>query len=226
MINIFIGYDKRETVGYHVCCNSLIRHSTTPLCLTPLALSNLNGYHEIHTDGSNQFIYSRFLVPYLMDFRGWALFIDGDMIVRSDIADLWAMRDDTKAVMCVQHNYQTKAPVKYLGSVNQNYPRKNWSSVVLWNCSHPSNRQVTPEFVEAATGAHLHRFNWLNDREIGSLPLAWNWLPDEYGENQDAKLLHFTLGLPCFIEYADTPMAAEWHRERMLMDYSDQRTDF
>lgn len=222
MIKIFIGFDPREAVAYHVCSNSLIRHSSVPLSLTPLSLENLSGYKEMHSDGSNQFIYSRFLVPHLMDYKGWALFMDGDMLVRSDIAKLWALRDDSKAVMCVHHNYKTRAPVKYLGSRNQDYPRKNWSSVVLWNCGHPANKVVTPEFIENATGAQLHRFTWLDDGLIGELPIEWNWLPDEFGPNQDAKLLHYTLGTPCFHEYADTPMGAEWHRERMLMDYSDQ----
>ena len=222
MIKIFIGFDSREAVAYHVCCNSLIRHSSAPLSFTPLALANLSGYKEMHSDGSNQFIYSRFLVPHLMEYHGWALFIDGDMLVRDDMAKLWALRDDSKAVMCVHHNYKTKAPMKYLGSRNQDYPRKNWSSVVLWNCGHPANKVVTPEFIEMATGAQLHRFTWLDDDLIGELPIEWNWLPDEFGPNQDAKLLHYTLGTPCFHEYADTPMGAEWHRERMLMDYSDQ----
>jgi lipopolysaccharide biosynthesis glycosyltransferase len=222
MIKVFIGFDPREAVAYHVCCNSLIRHSSAPLSFTPLALNNLSSYQEMHSDGSNQFIYSRFLVPHLMNYSGWALFIDGDMILRDDIANLWALRDESKAVMCVHHNYKTKAPVKYLGSRNQDYPRKNWSSVVLWNCAHPANRAVTPEFVQEATGAQLHRFTWLTDDQIGQLPIEWNWLPDELGPNPEAKLLHFTLGTPCFHEYADSPMAAEWHRERMLSDYSDQ----
>lgn len=222
MIPIFIGYDPREAVAYHVCCNSLIRQSSVPLSFTPLALENLAGYKELHSDGSNQFIYSRFLVPHLMDYKGWALFVDGDMIVRDDIEKLWALRDDSKAVMCVHHTYKTKSQQKYLGARNQDYPRKNWSSVVLWNCSHPANRSVTPEFIENATGAQLHRFTWLQDDLIGELPIEWNWLPDEFGPNPDAKLLHYTLGTPCFHEYADSPMAAEWHRERMLMDYSDQ----
>jgi lipopolysaccharide biosynthesis glycosyltransferase len=222
MIKVFIGFDPREAVAYHVCCNSLIRHSSAPLSFTPLALNNLSSYREMHSDGSNQFIYSRFLVPHLMSYSGWALFIDGDMILRDDIAKLWALRDESKAVMCVHHNYKTKAPVKYLGSRNQDYPRKNWSSVVLWNCAHPANRAVTPEFVQEATGAQLHRFTWLTDDQIGQLPIEWNWLPDELGPNPEAKLLHFTLGTPCFHEYADSPMAAEWHRERMLSDYSDQ----
>jgi lipopolysaccharide biosynthesis glycosyltransferase len=222
MIKIFIGFDPREAVAYHVCCNSLIRRSSAPLSITPLALENLTSYKEMHSDGSNQFIYSRFLVPHLMEYQGWALFMDGDMLLRDDIAKLWAQRDESKAVMCVHHNYKTRAPVKYLGSRNQDYPRKNWSSVVLWNCGHPANTAVTPQFIETATGAQLHRFTWLDDSQIGELPIEWNWLPDEFGPNEDAKLLHFTLGTPCFHEYADTPMSSEWHRERMLMDYSDQ----
>lgn len=224
MINVFVGFDPRESVAYHVFCNSLIRHASQPLAITPLALPNLRNYKETHTDGSNQFIYSRFLVPYLMGYKGWAMFMDGDMIVRDDVSQLWALRDESKAVMCVHHDYQTKAAVKYLGAQNQNYPRKNWSSVVLWNCGHEANRVVTPEFIEGATGAQLHRFTWLQDSLIGELPKVWNWLPDEFGPNPDAKLLHFTLGTPCFHEYADSPMAGEWHRERMLMDHSIQKS--
>jgi len=110
-----------------------------------------------------------------------------------------------------------------MGAKNVNYPRKNWSSVVLWNCGHPANRVVTPSFGMEATGAQLHRFTWLDDHLIGALPIVWNWLPDEFGANPDAKLLHWTLGVPCFHEYADVPMAAEWHREHQLVNYSQQR---
>ncbi len=223
MINIFIGYDPREAIAYHVCSNSIIRHSSNPVSITPLALNNLPIYEEMHSDGSNQFIYSRFLVPHLMNNQGWALFIDGDMILRSDITELWDLRDDSKAVMCVHHDYKTKAENKYLGSKNQNYPRKNWSSVVLWNCSHPANKSLTPKFIQDATGAQLHRFTWLSDDLIGEIPKVWNWLPDEFGENDSAKLLHYTLGTPCFHEYAKTEMASEWHAERMLTNYSVQK---
>ncbi|HSW07416.1 glycosyltransferase [Aquabacterium sp.] len=222
MINIFIGYDPREAVIYHACANSLVRQSSVPLALTPLALKNLHFYREAHTDGSNPFIYSRFLVPHLMGYQGWALFIDGDMLLRDDVAKLWALRDDSKAVMCVHHDYQTRAAGKYLGSRNASYPRKNWSSVVLWNCAHPANRAVTPGFVMEASGAQLHRFTWLADGEIGELPIEWNWLPDEFGANDQARLVHFTLGAPCFHEYAAVPMAAEWHREKLLMNHCEQ----
>jgi hypothetical protein len=223
MIRMFIGYDSREAVVYHVCVNSLIRHSSEPLGITPLALNNLGSYSESHRDGSNQFIYSRFLVPHLAGFSGWALYIDGDMLLRADVADLWRLRDESKAVLCVHHDYKTKAHDKYMGTKNQDYPRKNWSSVMLWNCGHPDNRKLSPAFVEHATGAQLHRFTWLRDEQIGTLPIEWNWLPDEFGPNPAAKLLHWTLGAPCFHEYADVPMAGEWHRERVLMEYCQQR---
>lgn len=222
MIHTFIGFDPREAVVYHVCVNSLVRHCSEPLSVTPLALKNLRFYNEAHTDGSNAFIYSRFLVPHLMGYKGWAIFMDGDMLLRDDLAKLWALRDNSKAVMCVHHNYKTRARGKYLGSSNADYPRKNWSSVVLWNCAHEANRVVTPGFVMEATGAQLHRFTWLNDEDIGHLPVEWNWLPDEFGANEDAKLLHWTLGAPCFHEYANAPMAAEWHRERLLLSHCDQ----
>lgn len=224
MIPIFIGYDPREAVAFHVCSNSIVRLVSQPVSINPLALRNLGFYVEKHTDGSNHFIYSRFLVPHLMEYRGWAIFMDGDMILRDDITRLWEHRDPTKAVMVVKHDYKTKMTEKYLGAKNENYPRKNWSSVVLWNCEHPANSALTAEFVQAATGAQLHRFTWLDDNLIGELPIEWNWLPDEFGANPEAKLLHFTLGTPCFHEFATTPMADEWHRERMLMDYSEQRS--
>lgn len=222
MIPVFIGYDPREAVAYHVCVNSIIRHTTRPVSFTPLALGTLREYAETHTDGSNQFIYSRFLLPHLMNYQGWAIFMDGDMLVRSDLSELWALRDESMAVLCVHHDYKTRTSDKYLGAKNVDYPRKNWSSVVLWNCGHPANKVVTPAFVEQATGEQLHRFSWLTDDLIGALPKIWNWLPDEFGPNSAAKLLHWTLGTPCFHEYADAPMAEEWHRERMLTDYSLQ----
>jgi len=224
MIPIFIGYDPREIVAYHVCSNSIIRQSTNPISIIPLALNLLKDYDEQHTDGSNHFIYSRFLVPHLMGYKGWAIFIDGDMLLRDDISKLWAMRNKNHAVMVVKHDYKTKMKEKYLGSKNEDYPRKNWSSVILWNCEHPKNRILTPEFVQHATGAQLHRFTWLEDKDdVGSLPIEWNWLPDEFGANANAKLLHFTLGLPSFHEFSTMPMADEWHRERIYTNYCKQR---
>jgi lipopolysaccharide biosynthesis glycosyltransferase len=218
-IPIFIGYDPREAIAFHTCVNSIIRHASQPVSIMPLALNNFQDYTETHTDGSNQFIYSRFLVPYLMDYTGQAIFIDGDMIVRSDIVELWKLRDLGKDVMVVKHNYKTKMTTKYLGSKNEDYPRKNWSSVMIFNCNNYPTKKLTPEYIQKSTGAHLHRFEWTTDDRVGELPPEWNWLPDEYGPNSDAKLLHYTLGTPCFHDFATTPMADEWHRERMLTEF-------
>jgi lipopolysaccharide biosynthesis glycosyltransferase len=212
VIRLFVGFDPREAVAYHTFCQSVLEKASQPVAFTPLVLQSLPVYKETHQDGSNTFIYSRFLTPYLCGFDGWAIFADGDMICRADIAELWALRDPRKAVQVVQHDYQTKAVTKYLGNKNQNYPRKNWSSVVMWNCEHPKHRVLNPEFLMAQTGAFLHRFSWLDDADIGALPKEWNWLTTEYENNYDAKLLHYTLGTPCFADYRDAPMADEWHR--------------
>jgi lipopolysaccharide biosynthesis glycosyltransferase len=163
------------------------------------------------------------LVPYLLGFSGSAIFIDGDMIVRGHIAELWELRNPYMDVQVVKHDYKTRMPVKYLGAKNEDYPRKNWSSVILWNCNSFPNRRLTPEFIQKSTGSELHRFSWIDDERVGELPKEWNWLPDEYGPNPDAKLLHYTLGTPCFHEFADTPMGGEWHRERILTEYCQQR---
>ena len=224
MIPVFIGYDPREAIAYHVCSNSIIRHSSQPVTIAPLALNILKDYNETHTDGSNHFIYSRFLVPHLMGYKGWAIFMDGDMILRDDIAKLWELRDETKAVQVVKHDYRTKLAEKYLGAKNENYPRKNWSSVILWNCGHPANAGVTPEFIQNSTGAQVHRFTWLDDSLVGELPLEWNWLDIEYDHNPNAKLVHYTLGTPCFHEFADQgDFSDEWHRERIYTEYCLQR---
>jgi lipopolysaccharide biosynthesis glycosyltransferase len=222
-IPIFIGYDPREAIAFHTCVNSIVRHASQPVSIMPLALNNFQDYTETHTDGSNQFIYSRFLVPHLMDYQGQAIFMDGDMIVRGDIAELWAMRDLGKDVQVVKHDYKTRMPVKYLGSKNEDYPRKNWSSVMIFNCQNFPTKKLTPDYIQKSTGAHLHRFEWTTDNRVGALPPEWNWLPDEYGVNPNAKLLHYTLGTPCFHEFATTTMADEWHRERMLTNYSLQK---
>jgi len=182
----------------------------------------LSCYVETHVDASNAFVYSRFLVPHMMNYCGAAIYIDGDVILRDDIAKLWKLQDSTKAVQVVQHDYQTRHAVKYLGHPNENFPRKNWSSVILWNCSANEHRVLTPEFVGQQPGSYLHRLSWMADERIGSLPIEWNWLPDEFGSNPAAKLLHYTLGAPCFRECAVGPHTAEWHQERILTQHCDQ----
>ena len=209
-INIVVGFDQREAVAYHAFTQSVIEKSSLPVSFIPLAINSLYEYKETHNDRSNDFVYSRFLTPFLNDFRGWAIFADGDMICKADIKELWDLRDDTKAVLVVKHNYQTKSFKKYLGNINENYPKKNWSSLILWNCEHPKHKILTPEYIAKQTGKYLHRFSWLNDHDIGEIPKEWNWLAIEYPVNLEAKLIHYTLGTPCFKDFRETDMATKW----------------
>jgi len=209
-VKIYIGFDQRESVAYHTFVQSLIDHASIPLEITPLAMRTLKGYEEKHEDKSNDFVYSRFLTPFLNDFRGWAIFADGDMICQKDIKELLDLKDSSKALQVVKHDYKTKANQKYLGNINQDYPRKNWSSVILWNCEHPKHKILTPDFIANQTGKYLHRFSWLEDEDIGELPQEWNWLATEYPNNEQANIIHYTLGTPCFKDYRETEMADIW----------------
>ena len=211
-INIIVGFDQREAIAYHTFTQSIIEKSSIPVFFTPLAINTLKGYKETHNDRSNEFIYSRFLTPYLNNFYGWAIFADGDMICQSDIKELWDLRDESKALMVVKHDYVTKVNRKYLGNINENYPRKNWSSLILWNCGHPKHKILTPDFIANQTGQFLHRFSWLDNDDIGDLPKEWNWLAIEYPINNSAKIIHYTLGTPCFKDYKNTDMADIWYK--------------
>ena len=209
-VKIYIGFDQREAIAYHTFVQSLIDHASIPLDITPLAVKTLKGYEEKHEDKSNDFVYSRFLTPFLNDFKGWAIFVDGDMICQEDIKELLDLRDASKALQVVKHDYKTKSNQKYLGNINQDYPRKNWSSVILWNCAHPKHKLLTPDFIANESGKYLHRFSWLEDNEIGELPKEWNWLVTEYPNNEQANIIHYTLGTPCFKDYRNTEMADIW----------------
>lgn len=216
---IFIGYDSNEVIAYHVLAQSIIERASMPVMFAPIVLSNLDGIftRERNTLQSTEFSFSRFLVPYLSGFEGWSLFMDCDMLMRADIAELWALRDDRYAVMCVKHDYQPKIETKFLGQAQTKYEKKNWSSVMLFN--NAKCRALTPDFVNTATGLQLHQFKWLDgDENIGELPAAWNWLVNEYDHLADAKNVHFTDGGPYFDEYKDDDYAEEWFamRERTL----------
>jgi lipopolysaccharide biosynthesis glycosyltransferase len=212
LVRLVVGFDARETIAYHVFCQSVLENTSLPVSFLPLVENSLNAYKESHNDGSNRFTYTRFLTPFLMGFEGWAIFADGDMVCRHDIAELWKLRDSSKAVQVVKHDYMTKSAIKYLGNKNDNYPRKNWSSVILWNCGHPDNRCLTPALVSSKDGAFLHRFKWLSDSLIGELDKGWNWLAIEYEDNPNAKLIHYTLGTPCFRDFRDCSSSEHWHQ--------------
>ena len=212
LLNVFVGFDQKEAIAYHTFVQSIIETSTVPLSITPLAENNLNEYSEKHTDGTNKFTYSRFLVPYLMNFKGWAIFVDGDMVCLSDFKNLKQFFDSKLAVSVVKHDYKTKQKVKYFGQKNEDYPRKNWSSVIIWNCEHPKNKVLTPYFINNKEGSFLHRFQWLKDNEIGELPKSWNWLAIEYEETNNVDLVHYTLGTPCFKEYSNKSFSKYWKK--------------
>ena len=220
MINIFIGYDNKERVAYNVLSHSIIQNSTKPVAITPIALNNLKDdfVRERNSLSSTEFSFSRFMIPHLMNYQGWALFMDCDMLMFEDIAELWRMRDDSKAIQVCKHDYTPKTDTKFLGQVQTKYPKKNWSSFMLMNCKKCTT--LTPDYVNKASGLELHQFKWLESEElIGELPLEWNWLVGEYEHKEDVKNVHYTEGGPWFEEYRNCDYSKDWfvnHDECML----------
>ncbi len=230
VLKIFIGYDPVESVAWHTMAHSILARSSAPVALIPVNIANLKGIYTRERDAkqSNEFSFTRFLVPYLAGYEGYAAFFDCDMMLRTDVAELFklAAADPSKAVHVVQHDYEPKDDIKYLNTVQYRYPRKNWSSVVLWNCAHPANRRVTPEFVNTASAMELHRFQWLQDEQIGALNVRWNWLVGEYAEPPaDVRNVHWTVGGPYFHEYKNADFSQEWFAEFGRMSFCLQRPE-
>lgn len=228
VIKIFIGYDPVESVAWHTMVSSIYRQSSRPVAIVPINLGNLNGIFNRPRDPkqSNEFSFSRFLVPYLCNYEGIGIFFDCDQLLRTDIAEIFNVIDQqpAKAIYVVKHTYEPRNDVKYLNTVQYRYPRKNWSSVVLWNCAHVKNRVVTPEFVNTADALALHRFTWLDDLEIGELDIRWNWLVGEYDDPpNDVKNVHWTVGGPYFREYASADFAEEWRIEQNNINFCLQK---
>jgi len=216
VLQIHIGFDPREAVAYDALAHSIRRQASIPVSIQPLVQQGLRD-RGLYTrqrgpTESTEFSLTRFLVPALAGYRGWSLFMDCDMLCRADIAELYALRRSECAVLVVKHDYVPKTQRKFLDQVQTKYERKNWSSVMLFN--NERCRALTPDYVNAATGLELHRFKWLDDAQIGSLPKEWNWLVGEYDCNPAAKLVHYTLGGPWFDEYRDCDYAGEWRAER------------
>jgi len=222
MIRIFIGYDHVEAGTLYPLIHSIHRQSSMPVSITPVSLANLEGIltRDRHPMQSNEFSFSRFLVPWMCDFKGHAIFMDCDMIVRDDIAKLWAHRDE-KAVKVVHHNHAPPEDTKYLGNTQTKYARKNWSSVMLFN--NEKCKLLTPEYVNEAEGLDLHQFKWLDDNEIGYLPKHWNHLVDYDEHDNNAKLIHYTTGGPYFKEYANCDYHQEWWKEKRLSEVIQQK---
>lgn len=224
-IKWFIGYDNREAVAFYTFQHSLMRHCSVPISIIPLSLNTLDGIYTRPRDPkqSNDFSFTRFLVPYLCDFRGMAVFSDCDMLMRADPAELI---EDVEMlisapVSVVKHHYVPRDTTKYLGSAQIPYPCKNWSSLMVFNNSHMDCRKLTPEYVNTAPALDLHQFLWAG--RVNALDPTWNHLVSEYYPNPKAKLVHFTVGGPYFNEYAGCEFAHEWFAERDLMNHCEQR---
>lgn len=212
MLTIFCGFDDRESVGYHIFCASVIARSTVPVSFVPLRI-------ETGHRGSNQFTSSRFLVPYLMGYKGRAVFADAaDMICLADAVELQLeLMNLQTAVGVVKHSYKTQHPVKYFGtemqSPNMDYERKNWASLMLIDCEHPAWATVTPQSVDTWSMLDLLQFKFLDNSEISEIPNEWNRLVDEKQPVEGAKILHWTAGIPGFKHYQDAPGADLWREE-------------
>lgn len=222
-LRVFIGYDSREPVGYHVAAHSILTRSSEPVAVIPLRQDTLRAagcyWREPDAKASTEFSLSRFLVPYLSKYEGLSVFMDSDVLVQCDLArELKAAiaRDPGKHVWVCQHDYTPKAETKMDGKPQAVYPRKNWSSVMVFE-NRAFDDRLTVEYVNNVTPAALHRFQWCHDPNIGALPLEWNWLVGEYEPNPDAKILHYTNGLPCFLDYERCDHADLWLEEYRRM---------
>ena len=213
MIRIFIGYDDSEKVAFSTLSHSLLKHSTQPISITPIRLQNIRDIfvRERLQIQSTEFAFSRFLVPYLCNYSGHAIFMDCDMLARTDISLLWRQRTTQYAVQCVQHDYTPNTTVKFKNQPQTVYPKKNWSSMMIFNCSKCLT--LTPDYVNNASGLELHQFKWLESEDlIGSLPLEWNWLAGEYEPKDDIKNVHYTEGGPWFSEYEHCDYSTNWYK--------------
>jgi len=213
VLQVFIGYDPRETIAFYTLAHSILRRSSIPVSITALMKSQLKALYTRPRGAteSTEFSMTRFLVPALSGFSGWSVFMDCDMLCLADIAELAKLMDPAKSVLVRKHDYVPRTGRKFLNQVQTKYERKNWSSLMLFN--NERCRALTPQYVNSASGLELHRFQWTEDPLIGDLPREWNWLVGEYDHQPGMKLVHYTLGGPWFDEYRDCDYAEEWRAE-------------
>lgn len=221
-LKVFVGWDSREDIAYQVCKQSILDHASVPVKVIPLKQDDLRkkGIYGRSIDqlASTEFTFTRFLVPYLAGYTGWALFIDCDFVFLDDVKKIFDQADNKYAIMCAQHDYTPKEGTKMDGQVQHVYPRKNWSSMMLINCGSYTNGVLTKDLInnETKTGAYFHRFSWVPDAEVGELSHEWNWLVGWYKEPKDGKpkALHYTEGGPWFKQYENCEYALEWYKAK------------
>lgn len=229
---VYIGWDSREPEAAEVCAHSILKHSSIPVDIVFLKQQELRDQgvytRAVDTKASTEFSLTRFLVPHLNNYQGWAVFVDCDFLFVDDIAKLFDLANTDCAVQVVQHDYRPNHKVKMDGKQQHQYPRKNWSSMILWNCAHQVNAKVTSEYVNRATPSQLHQFGWIPQVKtewLGSLPVAWNWLVNWYHEPQDGRpsAIHYTEGGPWFPEYMGCEYGGLWLRDyQELQKYQDE----
>jgi lipopolysaccharide biosynthesis glycosyltransferase len=218
-LKVFVGWDPREDIAWEVCRHSILsRTDATEVSVTPLAQSELraSGIYDrpVDTKAATEFSLTRFLTPHLAGTEGYAIFVDCDFLFVTDIREVLKDIDPTKAISVVKHNYQPNETVKMDGCVQYPYPRKNWSSFIVFNCAHPDVRALTPAVVNQAEPAFLHRFQWLDDNAIGELDKGWNYLEGWYAPHYEhLKAIHYTLGGPWFEHKRDCDFADLWLAE-------------
>ena len=220
-MKIYVGYDSREDIAWQVCRHSLLRHAGTQLDIFPLkqvTLRELGLYtRPVDAKASTEFSITRFLTPFLGSHEGWSIFTDCDLLFTVDIRSLEKHLDPSMAVHVVQHDYTPAIAIKMDGKAQHVYPRKNWSSFIAFNGAHRAVKALTPAIVNSAEPAFLHRFNWVDDAAIGSLPLSWNFLVGEYPKPAAAPAaIHYTNGGPWFDNHVDVDYSDQWLAERDL----------
>jgi hypothetical protein len=217
-MKIFIGWDSREDIAYQVCKRSLEKHTSVPLEIQPIKQNEMREkglyWREHDPFSSTEFSFTRFLVPYLAGYKGWAVFMDCDFFWRGDVAGLMDYANPYYGAVVVKHDYKPKETHKMDGKVQHQYPRKNWSSLILFNCEHLHIKAVTPELVNRESGMFLHQIRFLWDACIGELPIAYNYLEGWHTRNDcpNPVAVHFTRGGPWFRDYVDVEYGDEWMR--------------
>src|SRR5258706_10244811 len=219
MLRAFLGWDDKEPIAAHVLQHSIRSRSSVPISFTLLDTRNLKGIYDRPRGEfeSTNFSISRFIVPYLCNYEGWAVYLDSDMLCLGDVVELarymtLASRWN-QAVQVVKHDYTPSTQTKFLSQPQTSYERKNWSSLMIFN--NALCRNLTPEAVNSQPGLWLHRFSWTSDDKIGSIPKIWNYLVGEGNQclPEEARLIHFTDGGPWFKEYEDCEFSDEWKNE-------------
>jgi lipopolysaccharide biosynthesis glycosyltransferase len=235
VLSVYIGYDGREAQAYRVAEYTLRKQTKAPIVVFPLkhkalrqqgifdrpwTIEGTTGNYYDRRDGkpfSTEFAFTRFLVPHLQGYEGWALFVDSDVVFRADVEELFALRDEKYAVQVVKHDFFPAEKEKMDGCVQQKYWRKNWSSVILFNCGHEYNRKLSPAVVNSWPGSWLHSFSWLKDEHIGSIPAEWNFLVGHTKDVRYPKIIHYTDGGPWFDHMKNVPYASIWISEYHAM---------